>query len=167
MEEAWYQGKVYVHNGHTWYEKKHFHIPPEEVQAHLNSQLSQLKDEIPKDKSPAELIDFARAASEKGQVSYAKRIVEEVLAQNPSEIAAVCLLSSLLRLMERPLEALRLTEGEIELTSELLLERALVLFDLQRFQEAERAALRSLELGQSEQGYALLRRLATTHAQAA
>lgn len=167
MEEAWYQGKVYVHNGHTWYEKRCFHIPPKEIQAHLNQQLTQLQQEIPKDKSPAQLLDFARAASEKGQVSYAKRILEEVLSENPNDVAALCLLSSLLRLMERPQEALRLTEGDIETTQELLLERASVLVDLHRFQEAERAILRSLEMGQSELAYALLRRLATTHAQAA
>lgn len=156
-----FEGKDYVWTGTDWYEVSTCLTPPASLIRALNAEIAtalQQQDRFITD--VAELISTACAARDAGQHARAELLIRRALAQQPDNLAARVVLSSILRARGYPEQALAETNAFRNANHPALhTTRAAALCDLGRWEEAKREIGRALAISSDEEAFNVVRRI--------
>jgi len=160
-KEIYLDGSSYVWNGKRWYQAKTFLTPPVVTIMKLDLLLLRaLEEEDLSISDIDELLDRARQAQNGLQYERSEAILRRILKQNPRNPAAMTLLCSTLRALDRPMESLKATNGikGIEYAP-LLVARAAAFCDLGKLPEATAELTRAIEIGGDESAPLVAKRI--------
>jgi tetratricopeptide (TPR) repeat protein len=141
-----FEGRTYSWTGKRWIDIETFTCPPIKTKNKLNAVLlSRLKEEDEKITDLQELLDRATDARAQRQYSRAEGLARKALQLSPSDLRAVAILSSCLRSLGKPEEALKESASyKAENYPPLITTRAAALCDLGRWEDAKMEISRTL-----------------------
>ncbi len=148
-----YQGKSYVWTGSTWYGERDFLHPPSGIIHILNNLIKDVVNAA--DDSITDPREMIRLASElrdaRGQLNRALRLARRANLMIPSDAATASVLSSILRLVNRPEEAISVTDQVAHAPfAPMLTSRAAAFCDLGQWQEALKCIRRALGISKGK-----------------
>ena len=156
-------GRSYIWDAGSWYVKETYLTPPVSVISELNQLLAPvLEEEDHQINDPQVLLERAKEAREIQQYERAVTLARRAVGLLPYSAGAASVLSSCLRALARPQEALHATDRFSEFTSyaPLLNTRAAALCDLDRWEEAKEVVGRALAIGtDKEESFQVVNRI--------
>lgn len=148
-----YQGKNYVWTGSTWYGEKDFLNPPSGIIPRLNDLIADanniLDDEMT---DPREMIRLASALRDsKGQNKRALKLARKAYQLMPNDAPTASVLSSMLRVVNRPEEAIEVTDKLLHIPyPPMWTSRAAAFCDLEKWPDALSCIKRALAMSQGQ-----------------
>ena len=141
-----FNGKNYTWDSANWYDTETHLKPPVSVISELNKCLVPLLEEEDQQiENPHELLKRAKKARDSSQYVRAEELARRAVRLSPNNAGALAVLSSCLRTLGRPQEALRETDRfEFTRYAPLLNTRVAALCDLDRWEEAKIVVDRAL-----------------------
>jgi tetratricopeptide (TPR) repeat protein len=133
------EGRTYSWTGKAWIDVESFTRPPAQTTNKLNTiLLSRLNEQDEKITDFKQLLDRAKDARERKQYTRAESLARKALQLSPDYPGALAVLCSCLRSLNRPEEALEVSESNkmVEYPP-LILSRAAALCDLGRWEDAK------------------------------
>jgi predicted Zn-dependent protease len=149
-----HDGKRYTWDGSRWYGTDDYTQPPQGIVQRLNALIAhQVAAEDAAVSDPAELLSRAKRAQASGQLQRAAKLARQVCVADPGNIGAAAVLSSILREMGRPEEALEIADRfRSSGYPPILTSRGAALCDLGRWEEALHQIRQVLAIGMRTQG---------------
>lgn len=154
-------GKKYSFNGVGWHDAITFMKPPVAVISRLEESI---KDELQKEDDERvnyeDCMQIGQKAKFNGDLQRAYRLFQQARKLKPESVSVVAAISSVLRDMKKPLEALEVTEPYKNGNhSAIHTTRAGALCDLDRWEEAKKEVGRSLAIEQSPEAFLVVKRI--------
>jgi hypothetical protein len=163
-KEVIFEGKKYLFDGTSWHDMSTFLKPPAAVIARLDESIKEdLQKEDEAIVSFEQCMQIAQKSKFNGDLSRAYRLYQRARKLRPESVSVIAAISSVLRDMKRPEDALDVTEPYRHAGHPAIhTTRAGALCDLGRWEDAKKEVGISLAIESSDESFLVVKRIKAT-----